>query len=331
MILMKRGVLLYQKKGMMAIGTLIIFIAIILISAIVAGFLIGTTGILQQRASFVSKETEDRLTSGVEVLSLVANADVDNGTLNNYEALVRLKSGSDSLNVRYLSLVFTTESNSYPISLQDDFYSTFDVVELDSVTNLSKNYFIDLNYDGEEEYAIIDFVLVNRTYSNGTTYQVNETYLVINFSNEKNSNGTFRLLIDDISNVSENNTVELFYQDVPIYVSDRDGRQIRGFLQIDSIVSVNNTLNDVFITEFPVKCDYENLKSIDNFCYLIQLGNDNAIVEKGELFKLRFSLEENLRNDDIFEFQIVPKTGSIQRIKGFVPSVIVLKQVVLYS
>ena len=321
---------MFHKKGMMAIGTLIIFIAIILISAIVAGFLIGTTGILQQRSSFVAKETEDRLTSGVEVLSLVANADVENETLNNYEALVRLKAGSDSMNVRYLSLVFTTEDNSYPISLQDDFYSTFDTIALDEVSNDDKTYFMDLDYDGQEEYALVDVVQVNRTYSNGTNYSINQTYFVINFSDDDNINGSFRLLLDDLSNVSVNNSVDVYYQDLPIYIEDRNGRYVRAFLQLDDEVDVNNTIKNVKITEFPVECTFDNLKDYDKFCYAVQLGDNNSVIEKGELFRLRFKLEQFLGTDDLFEFQIVPKTGAIQRLKGFVPSVIVLKQVVLY-
>lgn len=307
---------------MMAIGTLIIFIAIILISAIVAGFLIGTTGLLQQRSSLVAKETEERLTAGVEVLNFVAKADVENETINDYTILTRLKAGSDPLNIRYVSLVFTTENYSYPVSLQDNFYSTYGEVEFTDFTNGTNYSFLDLDSDGRDEFAYLDVRNYTVEYSNGSNATFNTTYLVLNFSDY----GVYELEIGDLYNLSENNTKSLRFVDEKIELEDA----VLGFVQIDSKADINYTIPLITITEFPEECNFDTLVSSNRFCYDVQLGNNNSVVEKGELFNLRFSLPELLSTDDNFELQIVPKTGAIERVKGVVPSVIVLKQIVLY-
>jgi archaellin len=311
---------MHSKKAIMAIGTLIIFIAMILISAIVAGFLIGTTGILQQRASFVSKETESRLTAGVEVLSLYSNANVSSERINDYEILTRLSSGSYPMNIRYISLVFNTKDNSYPMSVQDDFYATYSTIEVPSLSiNSSSFNILDLDQDGLEE----SIYLRRYNATNDTVdYISNTTYIIFNFS----QGGYMRMNIGNLSNVSINHSTSLKYIDYPI---DADGK-IYGFVQMNAKVYANYTAPTFRITEYPKKCTFDSIISFERFCYQVQLGNNNSVVEKGELFKLRFKIPENLTTDEPFELQVVPKTGAIQRIKGTTPSVIVLKQVVLY-
>jgi archaellin len=321
-----------SKRAEMAIGTLIIFIAMILISAIVAGFLIGTTGILQQRSAMVAKETESRLTSGVEVLNYYVRANVSAETVNHYTILVRLKAGSDPLNIKYVSLVLNTEDNTYPLNIQDESNAMYGSVEFSEMSNSTELSFLDVDYDGEEEYADLFFKAENVTLDNGTIVLKNMSYILMNFSDY----GEFYYYLGDLSNISENNTLEISGNDIPVFTNrsielSGDGAvKILGFLQFDMLLTKNNTIPGFTMTEYPEKCSFDTIVGIDRFCYDVQIGNDNSVVEKGESFNLLFSLPEDLGPDSPYELQIVPKTGSIQRINGYIPSVLVLRQVVLY-
>lgn len=307
----------YSKKAIMAIGTLIIFIAMILISAIVAGFLIGITGILQQRSSYVAKDAENRLTSGLELVSMMAYSDSYMNSLNNYELLVRLSPGSDPINIRNFNLIFNTESDSYAITLQDPIYSTYSSIEVSSLNLGDSENIIDIDYDGSEE--IVSLVRYNNDSVVDNSLVSGPTYLVFNFSNF----GGYEISLGDLS---DSYTSFINFNDYPIFFENRT----YGFIHQNKKFIENDIFPEFTITEFPKKCSFDTIISEEFFCFQTQIGNTNDLIEKGEMFKIRFKISENLKTDSNYELQLVPKTGSIQRIKGTIPSVLVLKQVVLY-
>jgi archaeal flagellin FlaB len=87
-----------RKKGMMGIGTLIIFIAVIVVSAVAAAVLIGAGGSLEQRSMTTMKGTEQEVATGLNIYSVIGSDASANGTVQNLELLVRLRPGSDPVN-----------------------------------------------------------------------------------------------------------------------------------------------------------------------------------------------------------------------------------------
>ncbi len=83
----------------MGIGTLIIFIAVIVVSAVAAAVLIGSGGSLEQRSITTMKGTEQEVTSGVSIYSIIGSDASDDGRIEELEMLVRLRPGSDPLNL----------------------------------------------------------------------------------------------------------------------------------------------------------------------------------------------------------------------------------------
>ncbi|MFZ2455540.1 MAG: archaellin/type IV pilin N-terminal domain-containing protein [Candidatus Altiarchaeia archaeon] len=99
------------NKGESGIGTLIIFIAIVLVAAIAASVLLGTAGSLQQKALTTGKQTQQEVSSGIQVVSVTAT-DGTTGSVQTFEVLAKLSAGSDALSLNDTVITFDTKSTS---------------------------------------------------------------------------------------------------------------------------------------------------------------------------------------------------------------------------
>jgi flagellin FlaB len=93
-----------SKKAAQGIGTLIIFIALILVAAVAAGVLIQTASALQSKSLDIGRQSSEKITTDIEVVQVFAN-DTSDGSIN---------SGSDSM-----TLVVRLGSGSQEVKLGD--------------------------------------------------------------------------------------------------------------------------------------------------------------------------------------------------------------------
>lgn len=87
-----------SKKAAQGIGTLIIFIALILVAAVAAGVLIQTASSLQSKSLDVGRQSQEKITTDIEVVQVFAQATNDSEITadgDNLTMVVRLGSGSN--------------------------------------------------------------------------------------------------------------------------------------------------------------------------------------------------------------------------------------------
>jgi archaeal flagellin FlaB len=87
-----------KDRGMMGVGTLIIFIAMILVAAVAAAVLISTSSSLQQRSLLVGSQSEEGISTGAEAVAVTASNASGDHQVEDFEMLLRLQAGSSPMN-----------------------------------------------------------------------------------------------------------------------------------------------------------------------------------------------------------------------------------------
>ena len=89
-------------------GTLIIFIAMVLVAAIAAAVLVSTTGTLQNKALATGKDTKTEVGTSLNVLQVYAE-DGSDQALEEFTQVIKLNAGSDA--IRFSDLLLTLNLN----------------------------------------------------------------------------------------------------------------------------------------------------------------------------------------------------------------------------
>ncbi|KDS90948.1 flagellin [Halorubrum saccharovorum] len=90
-----------EERGQVGIGTLIVFIAMVLVAAIAAGVLINTAGFLQSQAEATGQESTDLVSERIDVTSSVGivTGTADDGELAEIRITVAGSPGADEIDL----------------------------------------------------------------------------------------------------------------------------------------------------------------------------------------------------------------------------------------
>ncbi len=119
-----------NDRGQVGIGTLIVFIAMVLVAAIAAGVLINTAGLLQSQAEATGEESSEQVTDRVQVSSVSGTALELDGE-DDFE-------DTDEINI--IEVTTLRSPGASDINLQNAIVEVFANGESDTLTS----------YDGEE-------------------------------------------------------------------------------------------------------------------------------------------------------------------------------------
>ncbi len=97
-----------ESRGQVGIGTLIVFIAMVLVAAIAAGVLINTAGLLQAQAQQTGAETTAEVSDVVQIGEVIGTDNNSQGTIDILNASVQLAAGSDPVNVSQASYTISS-------------------------------------------------------------------------------------------------------------------------------------------------------------------------------------------------------------------------------
>jgi flagellin FlaB len=112
--------ILKDNQADVGIGTLIIFIAMILVAAVAAAVLIQTSGVLQQKAQQTGKEATAEVSSNLKVTSVMGQTDGTHSYIQRLNITMELAAGGTAIDFSKVVIKYINETTSTTLNLQTD-------------------------------------------------------------------------------------------------------------------------------------------------------------------------------------------------------------------
>jgi flagellin-like protein len=97
-----------NNRSQVGIGTLIVFIAMVLVAAIAAGVLLNTSQMLQAQAELTGEESTAQVSNNIEIQTVYGNVS-NSGTINEVNVTVSVQPGSDRINFTATTIEFLSD------------------------------------------------------------------------------------------------------------------------------------------------------------------------------------------------------------------------------
>ncbi len=105
-----------DEEAQVGIGTMIVFIATVLVAAIAAGVLISTSSDLQEKSTRTGKEATEQVSSNINVESVVGSRAATTNDLQDLDLFVVLAPGASNIDVSQLQIQLSDGSTLVTLS-----------------------------------------------------------------------------------------------------------------------------------------------------------------------------------------------------------------------
>ena len=110
-----------EERGQVGIGTLIVFIAMVLVAAIAAGVLINTAGFLQTQAEATGEDSTQQVSDRLQVVSQSGYlSNPANGTVDHLTFVLARSPGADNIDLNTVSVEMTGTSGQETFDLSSN-------------------------------------------------------------------------------------------------------------------------------------------------------------------------------------------------------------------
>ncbi|NHN41646.1 flagellin [Halorubellus sp. JP-L1] len=118
----------HDSRGQVGIGTLIIFIAMVLVAAVAAGVLINTAGMLEAKASDTSQDSQAQVSNHIVVVSAVGEVDQANDSVGTLNLTLMKAAGAGDMDLEKASFEYISDDAA--VSLKES-HSAVDLTATD--------------------------------------------------------------------------------------------------------------------------------------------------------------------------------------------------------
>jgi flagellin-like protein len=149
-----------DERGQVGIGTLIIFIAMVLVAAVAAGVLINTAGLLESSASDTAADSQAQVSNQITVVSAVG--DVDSGDVAELNFTVMKSAGSGDIDLANATIQYQSADKAETLGYGESTDgNTFVVYNTDGNTALTVSNDLVLNDTDERKVISVDLTSAN--------------------------------------------------------------------------------------------------------------------------------------------------------------------------
>jgi flagellin-like protein len=127
-----------DERGQVGIGTLIIFIAMVLVAAVAAGVLINTAGLLESSASDTAADSQAQVSNQITVVSASGTTGGSNQDVAELDFTIMKSAGSDDIDLADATIEYSTEDVAKTLTFNDGSAATSDtfaVHEIDATSS----------------------------------------------------------------------------------------------------------------------------------------------------------------------------------------------------
>ena len=299
------------KKAEMAIGTLIIFIAMVLVAAIAAGVVIQTATALQNKALLTGERARSQIGTNIQTI-LVYGEDGTDKWLESFFVKIKLSPGSDPLKFGDMLLAIDTERS----SLASIYGEQVRLLNVSGEWYELDNYAVDLNQDMLPDYV--------RLY--------NSTYLEFNISNHTAPYFTVRTPIEF---KYEGQTIADATNAAPVYFETYTGEIRIGDDKFGTFHLVGHTTEPTYFTEdtlFILSHGTSHEQGAYAVDYLLKGSNwKDGYLQRGDVVKLALVAPHRIGEDEEMSIRFIPKTGNPRTLEIVVPDLVNARRVYMFN